>query len=295
MEVGLADEIPWNRFRLRHSPADDVPAKRHLAQARSADARTADRALAQLGFEMVHQGTVSAIAPLTVPFLLRLAADPSAHCRAHALGLVTAVARHEHRGDGTRGAFLRVAKPGWWCDLSGFAMNWSIEASRNAVTADADLLLPLLDDPDPEIRIHTCYVLATAAAGADRITDALRTRLATERTPEVRASLVLAVAELTREHTDPHSTAAWLHALWSGSAQPADIRVPAALAWLCLVDGPVPDDLRTVLDTLVTADLARVLDPVPWIGHVRHRNGLAETLDQMLNDAPPGRHLTPPS
>ncbi|MFB7617206.1 hypothetical protein [Kitasatospora sp. NPDC056181] len=50
--------------------------------------------------------------------------------------------------------------------------------------------------------------------------------------------------------------------------QPSDVRVPAALAWLCPSEGPVPDDLRSVLDALVTDDLPRALDHVPWIRHV---------------------------
>jgi hypothetical protein len=165
-------------------------------------------------------------------------------------------------------------------------MNWSIEASRNAVTADADLLLPLLDDSDPEVRASACYVLATASGEARRISEALRARLATEQTSGVRASLVLAVAELGREHADPRA-AAWAHALWSDPAQPADVRVTAALAWLCLVDAPVPDALRTTLDALITDDLADVLDGVPWIAHVDEQ-GLARTLDQMLNNVKPG-------
>ncbi|GGZ05690.1 hypothetical protein [Streptomyces avidinii] len=98
----------------------------------------------------------------------------------------------------------------------------------------------------------------------------------------------LAVAELAREHADP-GAAAWARSLWREPAQPADVRVAAALAWLCLVDDPVPDDLRTVLDALATAaDPAGALGGVPWIAHVDDAQGLARTLDQMLNDAAPG-------
>lgn len=60
-------------------------------------------------------------------------------------------------------------------------MNWSIEASRNAIAADVDLLLPHLDNPDPDVR-------------------------------------------------------AWTRALWTEPAQAAEVRVSAALAWLCLVE-----------------------------------------------------------
>ncbi|MFZ3467611.1 hypothetical protein ACODT3_39350 [Streptomyces sp. 4.24] len=90
-------------------------------------------------------------------------------------------------------------------------MNWSVEASRNAVTADVDLLLPLLDDADADVRTSACYTLATASGEARRIAAALRARLVIEPAPRVRASLVLAVAELGREHAVA-GTAVWARA-----------------------------------------------------------------------------------
>ncbi|KUN25072.1 hypothetical protein AQJ23_17005 [Streptomyces antibioticus] len=95
---------------------------------------------------------------------------------------------------------------------------------------------------------------------------------------------MLAVAELDHEDADPRA-AAWARALWPDPTQRADVRVSAALAWLCLVDDPVPDEVRTTLDTLVTDDLARMLDNVPWPTHVDDEQGFARTLDQMLGKA----------
>ncbi|MFD6968933.1 hypothetical protein [Streptomyces sp. NPDC059979] len=257
-----------------------------LTRLRSTDADVSAPALGRLWDSLVHQGTVGSVAPLTVPFLLRVAADPEAHDRASTIRLANAVARQQHWGFGTRDTFLQVATQSWSCDCSGYAMNWSVEASRHAITADVDLLLPHLDNPDPDIRTSACYALATASDGAGRITGALRARLATEQDPVVRAGLVLAVAELAAENADLH-VAPWTRALWTQPAQPAEVRVSAALAWLCLVDDPVPDELRTTLDALVTDDLVDVFDGVPWIAHVGER-GLVRALDQMLDNAKPG-------
>ncbi|MET9615203.1 hypothetical protein [Kitasatospora indigofera] len=287
------DDVPWERFLLGHGTDGEASAKRWLTQARSGDARAADHAPVMLSGLMAHQTSVYATAPLAVPFLLRLAADPSAHGRAHAFGLVTGVARRQHWGLGNRDAFLRTARPGLWVGCDGYAMHWAIEASRHAVTTDTDLLLGLLHDPDPQIRAQACYTLATASGNADRITSALRTRLATEKAPGVRASLVLAVAELAREHADPLA-AAWFEALWSDPGRPADVRVPAALAWLCLTDDPVPDNLSATVDALDTDDLARVLDDVTWFRHVNDENGLTDTLGQMLDRAEPATNFDPP-
>ncbi|WP_330234536.1 hypothetical protein [Streptomyces sp. NBC_00566] len=286
----LLDEVAWSRFGHAYGSGHDVPER--LTRLRSDDAETARLALDLLWGSVVHQGTVGSVAPLTVPFLLRIAADPSAYGRAGVLGLAAAAARREHWGHGTRSTFLTVATQEPRCDCGGYLMNWSIEASRNAVAADVDVLLPLLDDVDSGVRTSTCYILATASGEADRITDALHARLIIERTPRVRASLVLAVAELGREHAVA-GTAAWARALWADPAKPADVRVPAALAWLCLVDDPVPDDLRATLDALLTDGLAGVLDDVPWIAHVDD-DGLDRTLDQMLNNALPGTQCDDP-
>ncbi|MGW4692912.1 hypothetical protein ACWEO1_11080 [Kitasatospora cineracea] len=284
------DEVPWERFQF----GTEEPIGPYLARACSTEPETAGRALRDLGARILEQSAVLAPAPLCVPFLLRLGADPAAPVRVSALWLVSGVSRAQHWGWGTREEFLRTAPVGaaWACD--GYATHWAYEAARRAVAADADLPLGLLDDPDPELRVLACNVLATALGDTGAIAAALRARLAVEPVPGVRASLVLAAAELARSHPDPHTTAAWCDALWSDPVRPADVRVPAAMARLCLDDGPVPDELRAVLDALVDDDLARVLDGLPWFGHVNDEHGLAEALRQLLGGTAPAAFLEPP-
>ncbi|MEU5383651.1 hypothetical protein [Kitasatospora cineracea] len=273
------DEVPWERFRFGR----EVSAGRCLARARSTDPEVVRLALGELAGLLSHQGSVHAAAPLCVPFLIRLGADRAHPRRVNALGLVTEVSRMQHWGWGTREEFLRTAREGTSWGIDGYAMHWAVEAARRAVAADADLLLGLLDDPAPELRVRACDVLATALGDTGAIAAALRARSAVEPVPGVRASLVLAAAELARSHSDPHTTAAWCDALWPDPARPADVRVPAAMARLCLDEGPVPEELRAVLDALVDDGLARVLDDLPWLRHVRSPDGLAETLNQLLN------------
>ncbi|KUN25071.1 hypothetical protein AQJ23_17000 [Streptomyces antibioticus] len=67
--------------------------------------------------------TVGSVAPLTVPFLPRIVADPSAHHRADILGLATAAARQQHWRQVTRDTFLKVATQDWLYDCGGYAMN----------------------------------------------------------------------------------------------------------------------------------------------------------------------------
>ncbi|MFD7704541.1 HEAT repeat domain-containing protein [Streptomyces caelestis] len=135
-------------------------------------------------------------------------------------------------------------------------MNWSAEASRRAIGTDTGLLLPLPHDADPEVRTAACCTLATALGRTGRVTGALRARLTRDQAPEVRASLVLATAELPREHDDP-TAAAWTRTLWT---DPAQLHVRATRRPLIRHEQRLP---ASELLTVVTADAA----------HARHANG----------------------
>jgi hypothetical protein len=274
------DRVPWHRFPHAYGTDDLVP--RGLAALRSCDAAEADRVLGSLWNSVCHQGWTSASGALAVPFLLRVAADPSAHGRPGVLRLVAELARPEHFGDGTREGLLWSGASGWLWDNNGYPGNWSVEAARDAVAADADILLALLDDPAPDIRGLAGYALATASGGADRISAALHDRFRAEQDPPVRASLVLAIGQLARERPDEHA-AAWARGLWSDPERPAEVRASAGLVWLCLVEGPAPERLRTVLDDIVTDDLVRLMAEVPWMRAVDDAGaGLDRCLEQML-------------
>ncbi|MFI6985178.1 hypothetical protein ACIBSV_42265 [Embleya sp. NPDC050154] len=130
------------------------------------------------------------------------------------------------------------------------------------------------------------YALAAASGRAGEISAALHDRFRIEDLARVRASLVLAIAQSAREHRH-EDAAAFTRALWSDPARPAEVRVGAALGWLCLVEGPVPRDLRAVLDACVTPELDRVMASVPWLGLFDHDGaGLAHTLRELLDPDP---------
>ncbi|MFG2823291.1 hypothetical protein ACGFX4_28165 [Kitasatospora sp. NPDC048365] len=277
----LLDEVPWERFLLGHGPGEGLQVKRLLVQACSADPGTARRALDCLFRRLFTDYQVNASAPLLVPFLLRLGVVPATPWRADALGLAAAVARHGDYG-ATRDHFLVTAQPGLYFSCDGYLMTWTIEASRLAITADTRLLLPLLDDPAPDVRTAAADALATVLDHTDLITSALRDRLAAEQVPAVRAALILACAELTRSHPDPAVTA-WIGTLWPDPDQTADVRIAAALAWLCLTDNPVPDDLRYMVGAFVTADADKAFDEVPWF---TRNYGLLSTVRQLVYGRP---------
>ncbi|MER7768659.1 hypothetical protein [Kitasatospora sp. NPDC096140] len=279
----LIEEVPWERF------PSGTDMRKDLEQARSGDDDAAARHAVDMVIGLCANDTRAAAAP-AVPFLLRIAADPTAgpH-RARALTAAGEVARMRHHGVCTREGLLRLhGADDWMFEPTGYPQNWSVQAAREAITTDIGLLLSLLDDPDPAVRLATAYVLAAATGRARDILTALHTRLPVEHNPTVRAGLVLAIAQLARAHHDAQTTA-WMRACWSDPTLPPEVRVSAALGWLCLTEDPVPDEMRTLLNEHATPDLAHLLEPGPWMhaASTGCRTGLQRCLHTMLHPNSP--------
>jgi hypothetical protein len=90
---------------------------------------------------------------------------------------------------------------------------------------------------------------------------------------------VLFLAWEERDAAMAARTLAW----WQDPTRPAEIRMAAALAWLSLVDDPIPADLDAFLDTEATDHLAALLTPVPWLEDLAEKEGLRTALTQMRN------------
>ncbi|MFF0390325.1 hypothetical protein ACFYS8_16785 [Kitasatospora sp. NPDC004615] len=129
------------------------------------DERNSHLALVAPWHSPLHHDTGCAAGALAVPFLIRIAVGHPFH-RAAFLALVAGLARRQHLGDGSRTGLLRAARADDQpiFEPSGYLANWSVQAAREALAADAELLVPLLGDPDPEVRQHAAYAL-TAALG----------------------------------------------------------------------------------------------------------------------------------
>ncbi|MGW7438230.1 HEAT repeat domain-containing protein [Streptomyces sp. NPDC054849] len=171
-------------------------------------------------------------------------------------------------------------------EVTGYPAGWSVAGARIAITADTALLQPLLGDPDPAIRIHAAYALAT---DPDRtVRAAFRTRLASQQDPIVRAALVLATAEATRAHPHPPTTA-WMREQWQDPAQEPEVRLAAAVGWLCLTDEPAPDHLGAAVDRLATDKRAHAMDDLPWmaIAGESGQKGLQRCIRKMLHPEQP--------
>ncbi|WP_248002389.1 HEAT repeat domain-containing protein [Streptomyces sp. RPA4-2] len=270
----LLEEVPWERF------PEGVSVREYMERLRSGDAVRGSLGMLN---GLCANDMRAAVAP-TVPFLIRVGTDPESDHRAEALAVTAEVARMQHQGVCTRADMMRFrGDDEWFFEVTGYLQNWSVQAARDAIAADTDLLLPLLDDPDPEVRIAAAYALAAASAGAQNILSAFQARLLAEQDPAVRAGLVLAIAQLARAHQDS-STVEWLRACWPDPARPPEVRVSAALGWLCLTDLPVPDELPSMLDDFATPETTRPMAQLPWMraAESTHRNGLHRCLHAML-------------
>ncbi|MER5820465.1 hypothetical protein ACFV6M_30440 [Streptomyces californicus] len=275
------DEIPWQRFPHFYGPGEEVPGR--LATLASGDAEAAGRALGDLWEHLHHQGSTIAVGALAVPFLLRITAIGLPGLRADTLRLVAEIGRCQHFGDGTREGLLQVTEDP--LEVEGTTMcptNWTIQAARDAITDDLHLLFPLLPDPDPDVGSATAFVLAAVTGEIARVSSALHRRLAVEDDPVVRVSLILAIAQLAREHQDEDAPS-WARELWSDPGRPPEIRIGAGLAWLCLVDGPAPDELQALLADPSTDQCSDLFQRVPWIRPVDHYgSGLRRCIHEML-------------
>ncbi|WP_229916305.1 HEAT repeat domain-containing protein [Streptomyces fructofermentans] len=259
------DAVPWGNFP--HGP--DV---RKAVAALRADGEPGEDAPRVLWSLCANDSR--AAAALAVPFLIPVVADPDHPHRAAALDALPGPARARHLGVASRAEFLlhrtdpaRHAPDGhddYGYEVTAYPAGWSVAAARTAITANTPALVPLLNDPDPAVRVDASYVLATAADLDRVVRTALAGGFAAERDPMVRAAFALATAEITRAHPHP-PTVAWLRERWRDEAEVPEARLAAAIGWLCLTDGPVPEELRRTVDALADDERAHAMEALPWM------------------------------
>jgi hypothetical protein len=279
------DGMPWGRFSHAYGPADDVPAM--LRALSDPDPGRAERGLSELWNKARHQGNSDTALALAVPFLLRIAAEPTVHDRHWLLRLAAEAGHRNHFGTDLRTDLFQVADDPDDLEIDGYGRPavWTQQAAREAVTTDASLLIRLLDDPDALVRTNTAYALAGALSPPPEVQAALQARLAAETSPAVRISLVLAITQLAVVHGDP-DVVRWTRELWAGEGHAPDVRFAAALSWLCATAEPVPDRMLDLFVEVVGPELTEWMKDVPWPDHIAERGGLVAWLVAFLGEAP---------
>ena len=197
------DDIDWSGLDGACGPCTEAPDI--LRAIASPDAEVADEGRYELFSSIWHQGTVYPVTAEVVPFLVELATTPGVHRREDLLRILGELCDPD-QVDGTEQARVRAA-----------------------VAVHSGPLRPLLDDPDPVIRLHAAYA---AAWSGPHFADTLRQRWAAETDPGVRATVL---AGLT--HLGPDASAALLDAALRDPEPP--LRAVAALA-LVRAGRPIP-------------------------------------------------------
>ncbi|MEY2272980.1 HEAT repeat domain-containing protein [Streptomyces sp. BF23-19] len=283
----LLDEVPWEHF----PHGDRVREAVHLRHTGGSSVQTGMGVVGGMCADDMRAAAVPA-----VPFLIRIAADPRHPHRVDALAEVSTPARARYFGVASRDELLLHRGDiqdddlydDYGVEVTGYPAGWSVAAARAAITADTALLQPLLDDPAPSIRIHAAYALATATDPDRTVRAAFRTRLTAEPDPIIRAALILATAEATRTHPHPPTTT-WMREQWEDRTQKPEVRLAAAIGWLCLTDEPAPGDLRAAVDNLATDERARAMDDLPWMAAAggSGETGLRRCVRKMLHPEQP--------
>lgn len=280
--------IAWSRLCHGYGTAEDFPSL--IDTILGADTAAATAALDDVRSYGFVEGIVTAPGALVTPFLLRAVADPAVRHRHELLHYAASTARREVWWHENRADLLRVTYPEVRYDVSGYVVDWSIEAARRSIGVHLTPLTALLDDPDPRVRANAAYALAAGAPASARITHALQVRLPAEPAPAVRISLVLAAAQHSRELGAAGPALDSARTLWMDPARDDAVRLAGAVAWLCLTGAAPPAALTATVTALVTPAMFGVLHEVPWLAHLEARH-LPVWLTALLDDQAEG--LTP--
>lgn len=198
------DDVDWASLDHAYGSAEDVP--QTLRHAVSEDDDVAGDALEHLFGTVYHQGTLYSATPWAVPFVARLAADPGTPRRTGLVHLLGAIAETDD------------ASPEVLADV------------RAALAGETARLLPLLDDPDAELRHVSTYLLGNLPPAAE-VLPALRARRERERSPRVVAGLLAAAGRVA-----PAESADWL----AGELVPARPAAVRAGALWAIADAGLP-------------------------------------------------------
>ncbi|MBC6468843.1 hypothetical protein [Actinomadura alba] len=227
------DTVDWAKLSHAYGPAEDVPDL--LRGLVSEDDEVRGEAIYELCGTIYHQGTVYSASAPAVPFLTRLA--------------VHAPLRRDD-------VLMLLSEMVIGNDIDGGV---SIAQVRTAVEDALPRLLPLMDDPDPQVRRALLRVLVTLPEVAFSHLPLLLERLAADPDVQVRADLMttLARVDLDLDASERRHRA--------GLDDPAPaVRVASAIALLRATARPFPPDLVDALAEAY-ADGADGFD-LPWPG-----------------------------
>lgn len=315
------DEVNWAGLHHAYGSAENVPGL--LRSVCGDDEAVREAAWRSLFSNIFHQGTRYSASPHAVPFLARIAVVGPRPARADALWLLTRLAVDWHdeymlpQGIDTvawRAAaaeFMPDKCVAWYdeqlateqnparrselqegrayCAAGGtFDSRASALMAYDAVRAEIPGLACLLDDPDPEVRTRTAYLLAWFPEEGRRTVPLLLARLETEPEPGA-AATVLVAAGLVGDHALTRGLRPWLDnpdplLRWAAATALARLAATAHAAETGL------DGDSVLVNRIVAVLMEAAADPVPTPGTEFNEGNLhgytARTLITLIPHAP---------
>jgi HEAT repeat protein len=234
------DGVPWGELKHNYGTAEDVPELLRACAGTGPDQGAI--AVGNLDNLLFHQGGwVCSAATAALPFLARLACDPSVAARVDVIETISTLA-HE-----ATVVEQRFVDPGW----------------PTALETVTPALLGLLGDGDPAVRRAAVYLAGVGGIDVDLALTALRTRLREEPEAAIRWDIVAGMGEAAAGSARAGDLS---HELEAMARDAADVQVRlAAIHGLASLGKPAGGHAGLMVDAVTRADADGWQDSA-WLG-----------------------------
>ncbi len=250
------DSIDWSRLNTCYGYSEEIPvALRNLL---SDDAALRRVAFGTLHTELTHQGSIYEASVYVVPFLLELLALPDMPDK---LSLVGLLANLGSKNTYLRDSFQELAMRLLFKDIAQIgrgespdlqkkrnAYRMAVEKTHQAVREGLPLLLPLLADGDPAMRMKVAYLFTFFPEGTSWLSPVVIAQLQEEPQECVISCLLLCLGYL--RSSAPEIASLLMQHLLEGKS--ALLRFVAAMALCLLSQEHTPKEaIQVLFDVLV--------------------------------------------
>jgi hypothetical protein len=233
------NSISWGELGHAYGEASEVPDLiRALA---SAKPEVYQGAIGRLWYTVIHQGTVYSSTAYIVPFFCELLEAPEVQNKPELLHYLAAIARGASYRDVHVREKERRETPEMQQEIAK-ELGW-VQAASHAVSDGYATYLRLLSSPDEELRTSAAYTLCRCQSHKAEVVPVMKQRLSGERSPFVRASLLLSLGQLLEKSGE--TTSFFAHVLQN--AEGPLVQIAAAMGWAIAMQEQTSQDALSVL------------------------------------------------
>lgn len=286
------DAIDWSRLNTCYGHSEEIPvALRNLL---SDDAALHRVAFGTLHTELTHQGSIYEASVYVAPFLLELLALPDMPDKLSLVGLLANLgSKNAYLGDSFQELAMRLlfkdmaqAGRGESPDLQKRRSEYrmAVEKTHQVVREGLPLILSLLTDDDPAMRMSVAYLLTFFPEDASWVSPIVVAQLSKEEDECVISCFLLCLGHL--RSSTPEITSLLLHHVLERKS--ALLRFIAAMALCLLLQEHTPKEaIQVLFDVLVDPyplQPAYEVLPPEWGSCLVHMRALLY-LDQLISSS----------